>query len=61
MEHELGEKFDYYGVTLKVVKHKDCAGCYFDDECIFCGNIYITGSCESSRRKDKKDVIFKKV
>ena len=31
MERQLGEKFDYQGVTLKVIKDKGsgCEGCYF--------------------------------
>ena len=62
MERTIGEKFDYNGVTLKVVKrHQCCIGCYFDEEFISCCNEDIIGSCQSSKRTDKKNIIFKKV
>lgn len=56
-EVELGAK-----ITLEVVESEDCKGCYFADldfdiniDC--CKNI----KCGSSKRKDKKNVIFKLV
>ena len=62
----IGEKFDYEGTTLEVVEWNEetgCAGCYFMDS-MFChkGEVLdIAGYCFSSARKDKKDVVFKKV
>ena len=58
----IGEKFDYEGTTLEVVEKGDarCADCFFDD-LIFCRFeevVDITGYCSSSKREDKKEVIF---
>lgn len=66
MERQIGEQFDYEGVRLEVVESEEddgCAGCYFMDS-MFCnkgGVLDIAGYCFSSSRKDKKDVVFKKV
>lgn len=48
-------------VTLKVVETKeaDCSGCFFD-EIANCINIRY-GYCDSKRRSDHKNVIFKEV
>ena len=65
MERQIGEQFDYEGVTLEVVEVKEntCKGCYFIDS-KYCLTGYvqdIAGYCFSSDREDDKDVIFKKV
>ena len=61
----IGEKFDYDGTTLEVVenKHPSCADCYFGSItcCRFDEIIDITGDCLFYKRKDRKDVIYKKV
>ena len=65
MERQLGEKFDYHGVTLKVVKDKgsDCDRCYFganDSSCSY-GVRDIIGPCGEYTRSDGLAVIFKKL
>ena len=61
----IGEKFDYDGVTLEVVEEGEitCKGCYFIDSksCLTGETQDVAGYCFSSVRKDKKDVIFKKL
>ena len=63
MERQIGERFDFGGVTLEVVESGPCKGCFF-----FVGgaNIYckgfngeINGPC--IRRSDNKSVKFQKV
>ena len=65
MERQLGEKFDYQGVTLKVVKDKgsDCDRCYFGANNISCsyGVRDIIGPCGEYTRSDGQAVIFKKL
>ena len=64
MERQIGEQFDFLGVKLEVAElEEDCKCCYLFGTQI-CGYKIIMnflGSCASSVRKDKKDVIFKKV
>ena len=65
MEHKLGEKFNYNGVTLKVVKDKGsgCEGCYFGanhSSCIDSVRDAI-GPCGEYTRSDGYAVIFKKL
>lgn len=65
MEHKLGEKFDYDGITLKVVKDKGsgCEGCYFrvnESSCSYSVRDAI-GPCGSFTRSDLQSVIFKQV
>ena len=65
MERQIGEQFDYEGVTLEVVEkeYTSCAGCYFASR-ILCRIREImsnTGYCGSANRKDETMVIFKKV
>ena len=59
MERKIGERFYYYGVTLEVVNHLDCEGCYFFT-LVNCDNSFC-GECHSFNRTDKKLVIFKEV
>ena len=62
----IGEKFDYNGVTLEVVKSKYdvCKGCYFypaDEKCYLHRDINITGRCSVLYRTDHENVKFKEV
>ena len=63
MERQIGEVFDFNGVKLEVVE--DCldSECYFRKENVYCGDLKRTtlGYCRSADRKDKKNIIFKKV
>ena len=61
MERKIGERFDYNGVTLEVVNHLGCEGCYFSNMFNDCKNLEIRGNCRMSLRTDKKPVIFKLV
>ena len=63
MERQIGEQFDFEGVTLEVVESGPCKGCHFF---VAGANIYckefngdITGPCIG--RSDGKSVMFKKV
>ena len=63
MERQIGEKFDFGGVTLEVVESGPCKGCFFfvNGSNIYCKgfNGEINGHCIG--RSDGKSVIFKKV
>ena len=64
MERQLGEKFDYNGVTLKVVKDKGsgCEGCYFCENSSPCDSVRaVIGPCGLYTRSDGQGVIFKKL
>lgn len=73
MERKVGNKFDYEEVTLEVVEHQDCLGCYFHKYHIPCNNNTIRiacnlsternaiGHCSKVYREDKKNIIFKEV
>ena len=64
MERQLGEKFDYNGVTLKVVKDKGsgCEGCYFCENSSPCDSFRaVIGPCGLYTRSDGQGVIFKKL
>ena len=65
MERQLGEKFDYHGVTLKVLKDKGrgCDGCYFDANQSSCSDSVrdAIGPCGEYTRSDGLAVIFKKL
>ena len=64
MERPVGEQFDYNGVTLEVLEHQDCLGCYFHKNYIRCNNVTIRetiGACEDFKRNDLKNIIFKEV
>lgn len=50
--------FELGGVTLKVVEHKGCEGCFFDN--IRCDYPDL-GACSEDFREDKKPVIFTKI
>ena len=65
MEHKIGEKCDYNGVTLKVVKNKGivCEGCYFYLDHSSCSYEVraVIGPCGLYTRSDGQGVIFKKL
>ena len=65
MERQLGEKFDYQGVMLKVVKDKGrgCEGCYFCANNSSCSYEVrdVIGPCGEHTRSDGLAVIFKKL
>lgn len=65
MERQLGEKFDYQGVTLKVVKDNGsgCEGCYFCANNSSCSYEVrdVIGPCGEYTRSDGYAVIFKKL
>ena len=66
MERPIGDKFEYKGVTLEVIENKSicCPGCYFYDKlipCYFQRIKNIIGFCQSYKRIDHKDIIFKEV
>lgn len=61
-EKTLGSRFLYDSTILEVVPSESCCGCYFSNKPFSCGrNNKITGPCCKEYRKDKVDVIFKKV
>lgn len=56
--HEIGERFEYSGVTLEVVEHFNCcSGCFFykGRQCDY--QMY----CSFTIRKDRRDIIYKLV
>ena len=64
MERQIGEQFDYEGVTLEVVDWEEhCKGCYFFKGCCICEehDIEVTGECVYDNRIDGKCVKFQKV
>lgn len=65
MERQLGEKFDYQGVMLKVIKDKGrgCEGCYFCANNSSCSDSVrdTIGPCGEYTRSDGYGVIFKKL
>ena len=56
--HEIGEKFEYNGVVLEVVKSTTCAGCFFLDHllCILEDN---QKYCGRGQRNDMKSISYK--
>lgn len=63
MERQIGEQFDFGGVTLEVVESGPCKGCYFFKGAINCEgyNNEIAGPCGPVGRSDGKSVKFQKV
>ena len=55
--YEIGERFEYEGVVLEVVRYSSCSHCYFDKNTP-CGH---TKDCDSFYRKDVNNVCFKLV
>ena len=63
MERQIGERFDYKGVTLEVVESGACKGCHFFNGFLHCEehDIEVTGDCGPINRSDGKSVKFHKV
>ena len=63
MERQIGERFDYDGVTLEVVESGACKGCHFFSGFLHCEehDIGVTGDCGPVGRSDGKSVKFQKV
>lgn len=61
MERKIGEIFTYNGKTYQVVESIRCNGCAFNRS-IKCSTIREPlGSCDSIRRKDRINVVFKEI
>ena len=63
MERQIGERFDYGGVTLEVVESGACKGCLFFKGFLHCEehDMDVTGDCGPVNRSDGKSVKFQKV
>lgn len=57
-ELKVGERIT---ITLEVVEHNTCKGCFFNGECGYCGATSLGLECIPKYRSDHKDVIFKEV
>lgn len=61
MERKVGEVFTYNGKTYQVVESIRCNGCAFNRS-VKCSTIREPlGSCDSIRRKDRINVVFKEI
>lgn len=58
-EHKVGERFTFNGVTLEVVAHCQCYGCYFR-EGEGCSLLY-DSDCSGEFREDLTSVIYVEV
>ena len=55
--HEIGERFEFNGVVLEVVRPSDtCTQCYFYESCT-----HKDIKCTWTTRKDRTNVVFKRV
>ena len=63
MERQIGEKFDFGGVTLEVVWSGACKGGLFFKGFLHCEDhdMEVTGDCGPVNRSDGKSVKFQKV
>ena len=63
MERQIGEQFDFGGVTLEVVESGACKGCHFFKGFLHCEehDMEVTGDCGPVNRRDGKSVKFQKV
>ena len=63
MERQIGERFDYKGVTLEVVESGACKGCLFFKGFLHCEehDMEVTCDCGPVNRSDGKSVKFQKV
>ena len=57
--HEIGERFEYDGVVLEVVKRDNCNDCFFCGR-VECG-VMSPMRCSSDRRNDNTSIIYKLV
>ena len=57
--HEIGERFEYDGVVLEVVKRDNCKDCFFQDR-LECG-VMSPMRCSSDMRNDDTSIIYKLV
>lgn len=57
--HEIGERFEYDGVVLEVVKRDNCEDCFFRGR-VECG-VKSPMRCSSDRRNDNTSIIYKLV
>ena len=57
--HEIGDRFEYNGVVLEVVKRDDCKDCFFRGR-VECG-VKSPMRCSSDRRNDNTSIIYKLV
>lgn len=61
MERKIGEIFQYEGKTYQVVESIRCDGCAFNRS-VKCSTIREPlGSCDSIKRKDRINVVFKEI
>lgn len=58
-DRKIGEKFKFKKQTFEVVEGKYCIDCFFYDKHCYQTQYKPLGLCSSSKRKDKKTVIFK--
>ena len=63
MERKIGEIFECDGKKLKVIEDPfiECDGCYFANERDCTDRLEIRGRCHSAKRKDGRNVTFKKI
>ena len=57
-ELKVGERVT---ITLEVVEHSTCEGCFFQGIAGYCGAAPLGLMCLPKYRSDKKNVIFKEV
>ena len=57
--HKIGERFEYDGVVLEVVKRDNCIDCFFRDR-VECG-VMSPMRCSSDIRNDDTSIIYKLV
>ncbi len=57
-ELKVGERVT---ITLEVVEHNTCEGCFFKGVAGYCGAAPLGFECVPKYRSDKKSVIFKEV
>ena len=57
-EFKIGERIT---ITLEVVEHNTCEGCFFKGIADYCGASPLRLMCVSRHRSDHKNIIFKEV
>ena len=61
MERKIGEVFTYNGKTYQVVESIRCDGCAFNRSTKYSTIREPLGSCDSIKRKDRINVVFKEI